>query len=314
MKSSKNLVYKDFFSANQFVQKLNVYSTIWRGRKSKNSFSLKNINTRKEKIPQILQRVFGIENKSLFNIKYEEAISGDGQEWKRITTLHSSSLIALLCFYSVSKEHPLKIDCYNFDESFFEVKTIVHDSHKSNMDVVLRGENTKTGKKAVLFLESKFTEYLACGKKSNISIDVYDATYNKLLLFDKPIKNIRFGKNDDGIFVEAKKPIYCGGIKQMLSHYMGVSNYATHKCVEHNRFKYVDGEEILLGEIMFDFKGCIVNSAAKLQNYKETYSELAKRINGHQHQVRMLDEVMTYQEIFTDNFIKEENIRLFYNL
>lgn len=320
-----NPIYNKFFFKNDFVQELKqekkIHPTIWRKRKSDRSFCLIDGST-KEEIANILQDTFSIENENLFKIKYKEAISGDGQEWKRITTLHSSSLLALLCFYSVSKERPLSIGDYIFNESFFEVKTVVHDSHKSNMDIVLRGANKKTGKKAVLFLESKFTEYLNCGRKDGISIDAYNDKYNELSLFDKPIKNILFGKNDKGIFIEAensrKTPIYCEGIKQMLSHYIGVSNYATQKSAEHKIFKYADNEEIILGEIMFDFKEPIIKSSDKLKNYKQVYSELAKRINEHQCNIRMLDEVMTYQEIFTNkdnsNFIKEENIKRFYNL
>jgi len=322
-----NPIYKDFFFKNDFVlNELKTYPTIWRrGEESKNSFSLSNKDTYektnisdvKKDISDLLQKTFGIENKELFGRKYEEAISGDGKEWKRITTLHSSSLIALLCFYSVSEEHPLSIGDYVFKESFFEVKTVVHDGHKSNMDVVLRGINKETSEKVVLFLESKFTEYLNCGKKGDIS-KAYNDEYKKLSLFDNPIENISFGNDGEFIYIKSNKPrkfpIYCGGIKQMLSHYIGVRNYATLKNVEHKNFKFVDNERILLGEIMFDFKGAIANSSKKLENYKKVYSELAKKINDNQTQIGLVNEVITYQDIFSGDFIKEEKIKKFYNL
>ena len=322
-----NPIYKDFFFKNDFVlNELKTYPTIWRrGEESKNSFSLSNKDTYektnisdvKKDISDLLQKTFGIENKELFGRKYEEAISGDGKEWKRITTLHSSSLIALLCFYSVSEEHPLSIGDYVFKESFFEVKTVVHDGHKSNMDVVLRGINKETSEKVVLFLESKFTEYLNCGKKGDIS-KTYNDEYKKLSLFDNPIENISFGNDGEFICIKSNKPrkfpIYCGGIKQMLSHYIGVRNYATLKNVEHKNFKFADNERILLGEIMFDFKGAIANSSKKLENYKKVYSELAKKINDNQTQIGLVNEVITYQDIFSGDFIKEEKIKQFYNL
>lgn len=100
----------------------------------------------------------------------------------------------------------------------------------------------------------------------------------------------------------------------MLSHYIGVRNYATQKKVEHQKFKFVDNENILLGEIMFDFKDAIANSSKKLENYKKVYSELANKINDNQTQIRLFDEVITYQDIFTGDFIKEEKIKHFYNL
>lgn len=311
-------IYKDFFFKNKFVKNLEIHHTIWKGKDSNNSFSLRDKNTTKEEIPNILQNTFGIRDKERFIDKYKESISGDGQEWKRITTLHSSSLIALLCFYSVSKEHPLKIGDYTYEESFFEVKTFVHDDHKSNMDIVLRGFNTKTNKNAVLFLESKFTEFLTGGKKDEISIDAYEDEYNKLSLFENTIKNIKFSKNEKYICIEPEKPrkypIYCDGIKQMLSHYIGVRNYVTEKYVEHENFKYAENEEVILGEIMFDFKGEVAYSEKKLQNYKNVYSELANKINEHQSQVRILENVITYQEIFSGDFIKEKEIKDFYNL
>ena len=318
LESANNPIYKDFFFNNKFVQTLEIHNTIWNGKDSNNSFSLKDKNTQKEEIPNILQRTFGIKEKNLFIKKYNEAISGDGQEWKRITTLHSSSLIALLCFYSVSKEHPLTIGDYTYEQSYFEVKTVVHYSHKSNMDIVLRGFNNKTGKKAVLFLESKFTEYLNCSKKDDISIDAYENEYNKLTLFKNSIENIKFSKGEKYICIESVNPnefpIYCGGIKQMLSHYIGVCNYATEKYAEHKSFKYADDEEVILGEIMFNFEGLITNSLKKLKNYMKVYSELAKRINEHQSRVRMLEKIITYQEIFSGDFIKENKIKQFYKL
>ena len=115
LESTNNPIYKDFFFNNKFVQTLEIHNTIWNGKDSNNSFCLKDKNTQKEEIPNILQRTFGIKEKNLFIKKYNEAISGDGQEWKRITTLHSSSLIALLCFYSVSEKHPLSIGDYIFN-------------------------------------------------------------------------------------------------------------------------------------------------------------------------------------------------------
>ena len=49
-----------------------------------------------------LADIFGVQNKELFGIKFDEAISGSGKEQKKITTLHSSSLCSLLIFYNVS--------------------------------------------------------------------------------------------------------------------------------------------------------------------------------------------------------------------
>ena len=57
-----------------------------------------------------LKYVFGIQNEAIFDMKYAMATGGDGDEGRKIRTLHSSSLCALLFFYNVTREHPLTLD------------------------------------------------------------------------------------------------------------------------------------------------------------------------------------------------------------
>ena len=107
-----------------------------------------------------IQRIFGI--RKLARGLFESATSGDGNEKSRILTLHSSSLLAFLCFNGVAN-HPITIDGIVYDEVMFEVKNDVIDASlgkPSNIDVLLMGDN----RKKLLFLESKFTEYLSGGK------------------------------------------------------------------------------------------------------------------------------------------------------
>ena len=62
----------------------------------------------------------------------------------------------------------------------FEIKNIVFDiKHPSNIDIVLISYESKK----ILFLESKFSEYLVGSKARNIS-DMYLDLYKKLGLFD----------------------------------------------------------------------------------------------------------------------------------
>ncbi|MCR5766753.1 MAG: hypothetical protein K6G09_12365 [Treponema sp.] len=102
-------------------------------------------------------------NKELFLKKFQMVCSGSGDEIKKITTLHSSSLCALLFFYNVTKTNKLifpysELHDIEFYDSLFEVKNQVIRS-PSNIDVVLIGENKK-GSKVIFFLESKFSEYI----------------------------------------------------------------------------------------------------------------------------------------------------------
>lgn len=323
IKSSSHRVYKDFFVNNplvkQWVDDGNVFKTRWHGEDSKNSFCLISADKYRGHISQTLIDRFEITDKELFKEKYLEAISGDGQEWTRITTLHSSSLLALLCFYSVDAHHVLRIGGYTFDDSYFEVKTQVYENAESNMDVVLRGRDEK-GQQVALFLECKFSEYLNCGNCNGISFNAYNSQYEALGLFDNQIIGIEFKK---GCTADPRRSIsicsingsvYCEGIKQMLSHYMGVSNYHRYRAnalAEHRRFVQDENEQILLGEILFDFGDDVKGAANKFKNYSQAYADLARIING-KGPIKMLDGIITYQSILKDGFIFENRIKQFY--
>ena len=154
-----NPIYTEFFSKSKLEAK------VWRNQPSKNSFCFINpevkYNEREGVVLKKLKEVFGIDSNT-FDTKFRQAISGDGQEVKRISTLHSSSLAALLLLYSVSEDElkcTLDGENYTFNDCFFEVKTNVKDSHFSNMDVVLVGKDSE-GIDVIFFLESKFSEYL----------------------------------------------------------------------------------------------------------------------------------------------------------
>lgn len=130
---------------------------------------------------------FKITNKELFATKFRMACSGSGNEIDKITTMHSSSLLALLSFFNVTEKNKLTIpglDGYLFEKSFFEFKNKVIKS-PSNVDVVLLGKN-KNGKKVILFLESKFTEYFTGVTKKDGEFEV-GKSYFKDGTFSKPI-------------------------------------------------------------------------------------------------------------------------------
>ena len=79
-------------------------------------------------------------NKDTFVKKFQMACSGTGDELKKITTLHSSSLCALLFFFNVDNKKLVipSLSEYEFTESYFEFKNKVI-GYPSNIDVVLLG-------------------------------------------------------------------------------------------------------------------------------------------------------------------------------
>lgn len=288
----------------------------WLDRISKRSLRIKNVDK-----GQDLACVFGLDPK-LFAEKYLQAISGDGQEARRIRTLHSSSLLCLLCFYGVSEERPLNLDLggrqVRFTSSQFEVKNLVGTDetgreHESNMDVVLTGEDARTGERVILFLESKFSEYLTWGKYSGISNYVYGKTYTQLSnggYLDR--MGLKFEANPDNpgysdlASMKGKTLHYAGGIKQMVSHSLGVKNVA-------NSNWYKDSD-IYLGEILYKFPESIDHAHGKFEDYDRLYKILAEGLNVQSDgKYKILGRCLTYQDVFK-SFDLDNSVRGFYLL
>ena len=293
-------------SVERILSGVTLENTLFRGKRSQKSLST---------------CIFGLDWK-IFADKYLQATSGDGQEARRIRTLHSSSLLCLLCFYGVSEERPLNLIVegrqVRFTSSQFEVKNPVGTDetgkeHNSNMDVVLYGKDSQNGKKVILFLESKFSEYLTWGKYSGISNHVYRKIYAQLshngvlermgLKYEENPDNRGYSDLDS---VKGKTMHYAGGIKQMVSHFLGVKNAAAGK-------QYED-YDIYLGEILFKFPDSIEDAQRKFNDYDGLYKTLAKGLNQiSEDKFKVLGQCLTYQDVFKD-YDLEESVRSFYSL
>ena len=185
---------------------------------------------------ELLKDIFDLDEKC-FAPLFERACSGDGNELKKITTLHSSSLCSLLFFHNVSKDEPFVLNVEGRDICFdwvtFEFKNPVIGT-ASNMDSVMVSDD----KKHVLFLESKFSEYYlsASNKSGGISVnytketvyshplyksDVLDAMDIEMEEKDLPSKSTQ-GVIRKGFILKSKNEVYLDGIKQMISHYVGI--------------------------------------------------------------------------------------------
>lgn len=319
----QNDLYRGFFAQNSFVQECLVMGllsqTYWQGKYSSNSCSFIDMGRRgvKDKICSYLKTLFEIEN-DIFDKKYRMAVAGDGQEYRRITTLHSSSLVALLCFYSLSKEHTLKMNIngqeIEFYESRFEQKNSIGKDkggkeHNSNMDVVLIGSN-KQGESVILFLESKFSEYLSHGKYDKIS-DVYDEVYYQLTADQQPIDGLEIVRGEDMWSISAaphRPQQYCQGIKQMISHYQGVQK----GFIGSTEDKY---DQIYLGEILFKFPEEVDAKHNSYNSYVGLYKQLAQKLNSMNtyKKFKVLDTSLSYQDVLKD-YDLDPDVREFYAL
>lgn len=309
-KEEYNSIYQ-IFNNDEVYKILNNHSIVktrWRdGESSKKSLSIECADT---KDPKDLIEIFALNDK--FDEKFKQAIEGDGQEHKRIRTLHSSALLSLLCFYGVSEDKPLMLEFDNRNVSFtsseFEVRNkVAHDlngqPHYSNIDVLLSGKD-KNGKKVKLFLESKFSEYLNWGKYSGISNEVYGCIYRKL---EKAFDQMGLTYKDDALCsAQGYTRHYAGGIKQMISHFIGLKN-------EIENGKYPDAD-IYLGTILYEFPEGVDNEHKKLDDYKKAYKTLAKGLNAlTESKLKVLEECFTYQDIFKVYQHLDEKVKIFYS-
>lgn len=312
-------LYGHFFAENPLVQECiengKLFQTYWQGAYSKNSCSFIDMKSAsKSQVCANLKDIFGITNE-LFEGKYCMAISGDGQEYRRISTLHSSSLVALLCFYSLSKDLPLtaEIDGQNveFYKSLFEQKNPIdkEGQHNSNMDVVLIGRND-AGESVILFLESKFSEYLTHGKYDQISF-VYDDIYRALIADGQPINGLEIKPGKDGWSITAmpnRPQQYCQGVKQMISHYLGIQN----GFLESKGKEY---DHIYLGEILFKFPEDVDKGHAAYDSYVSLYKQLARKLNSinTEPKFKVLETSLSYQEVLR-NFDLDHWVKDFYRM
>lgn len=271
--------------------------SIWRGKPSDWSLRFSD--------DKCIKEIFRIANPS-FCGKYAESVSGGGQESQKIHTLHSSSLAALLLFQHISVKNPIRVPIngrrVSFTECHFEHKNLVsnEDSRNySNVDIMLIDKE----KKNILFLESKFSEYLTRESMTFSYTDYYMKMYDSIseTLNDLGIKHLKDkkvdkkGKEKEIIrleIIEKNRPIYCEGIKQMISHYMGV-------LTEIGNGSFRD-KNIYLGEILFDFGDWVPDASDCLNSYKSAYESLRivlQKKAGTQFGVMAL---MTWQNLLHD--------------
>lgn len=306
-KNNGNKLY-DIFLEPTSLSVLEGRELKWRGSK-KASLELLSL---KPKDPSDLIQVFGL-NADMFKGKFVQAIYGGGYEWQEIRTLHSSSLLSLLCFYNVSALNPLEsiIDSkpIRFTESLFEIQNPIPQSDRpSNVDVVLIGRNMVSGRKTTLYLESKFSEYLTHGEKDKISTPVYREIYHKLK-DTLDIIHVTFDEYSEKysrlIYQNKHCSHYLEGIKQIVSHYLGVQTVATEERAK--------DEDIYLGEILYMFPESIDRNSQKYRDYTSTYEVLAKGLNRHSKPFKVLDSCLSYQSFF-HNYQLDDSVRKFYSL
>jgi len=274
---------------------------------------------------EFIKNVFGIKCND-WKYKYDQAVSGSGKEESKINTLHSSSLLALLCFSNVSHSNSLRIGGKVYNNVRFEVKNHVFDN-SSNIDVVLQNDDTGD----ILFLESKFTEYLS--PDNNAFAKKYFNFYLEILpmIEDFPLQMVypRKYRGVDGMGLKPKSEsllyshLYMDGIKQCFSHIIGICQGPE----ENEVFRWGKNPigSLRFGSILYKIPGVSFNA------YKDFYSRTIGKIdsnmlcktfdnlkeidNNFADRIEILPDILTYQSLVKENPAwLDEKVKTFYGL
>ncbi len=273
------------------------------------------IDSLNEESLNILKARFNLNTEDLEG-KFDEATHGAGKEINRICTLISSSLCAFLHFSNVSESNPITINEIEYNEVHFEVKNKVI-TNSSNMDVVLISKDENKDIKTILFLESKFSEYLDLSEDKKDISSKYDDEYRKFGLFKKYYDfDYDFDKNKWVLKGNDNREAFFEGVKQMISHYIGVENFINdgyESIKKINQDKLKPDCQVLLGEILFSAW------PDEYKNYEEEYKKIYEVLNSRENpkeNLIVLKNLLTYKELFEDNKdnskILNEKIRKFY--
>ena len=300
--------------------------------KNKVSFSHKNeTNTRynpkfihqpNECFKYTIEKMFGLKN-----IKcklYDSVINGEGNEKDKINSIYSSSLQSLVVFHSVDKNHPIKITIDNkeltFTNVYFEQKNKVI-GYPSSVDVVL------TNKDSVLFIESKLFEIIRNSTDSKELPKVVgvsylskrESSYFNVFGFDKdelkstgihsdkyPIEDKTLNKDDSESItqIEGNTFVYPEGIKQVLSHIIGITNFAKGNyhdgCIRELKEKKF--KKFYFIELYNKLPGFDLEGEDKIEEILNQFERHVKKVfEVVKDKVNVVCDIKTYQDIYLEN-------------
>jgi hypothetical protein len=304
-----NPVYEVLGKAG-FLNEVNIVPSLYRNHTSRRSLQFSGR----------LKDIFKI-NCSYFDNHCYNAMTS--LERGRINTMHSSALLSLLCFSSVSEERPLilsidgnPVKFVNADLEYTGPDMLVGegrdgDLHFANLDVRLKSEDGRV----ILFLESKMTEYMTWARQSDISDYVYGKHYRKM---KRPMKELGLEyaqqTDRDGNIVRGMKclqavkgatKVYAQGLKQMLSHTLGVSGYIPEN----------EDAQVYLGTILYKFPEHI--DGGKADSYIQAHQTWCKGLNEHlaiSSGMKVIETPFIYQDVFKGENaeILPERVKEFY--
>ena len=259
---------------------------------------------------------------------YERVIGGQGNEKEKIDAVYSSSLQSYVFFNRVDKDHPITIPFEDgpmtFTKVLFEFKNKVI-KYPSSIDVVLVNEETRS----ICFIESKLFEIVRDSNEDGNK--VIGISYFKAKSQDIKHHNIgyqetlhlelsdldKMGIKHPGCFLEKvngndsekcsiipigrNKYVYSEGIKQVLSHMIGILNFKK-EMLEDTDLKPYNFDHYYYLELYNELphlENKIIDAREKINNFVEHFKEVQKILEDKiNHEVKIA--IMSYQELFAD--------------
>ena len=226
------------------------------------------------------RKLFGIEDVE-FDEAFRVVTGGVGNEFAKINSLTSSSLLSLLVFYPLFNKNTkdsltlsVNGNLISFTNCFFEIKNKVIRL-PSCVDVVLQSEDKKT----LLFLESKFLEYEDTTTEAIYGKGYYSlySEYLRDYLTDITVASDNKGRTK----LTSKTRIYIEGLKQSISHLIGLvrgpkdetAEYYTKEYLKAYSKAYKGAKTLMYGTILFNpdkFDG----DASPYINYADLYTRI----------------------------------------
>lgn len=240
--------------------------------------------------------------------------NGSGGELRsKAEAVHSSSMLCYNFFHWISDDNPITIESKSYTKVFFEVKmrVLVGKSAPANMDVLLIGEKGGDGKVPLLFIESKFLEYLNAEQYSlSKSYEEPDKRYRH----NKPIDWDTFLSDVKGL-VSTDVCAYKGGIKQGVSHLFALSNLSNDDAFrffkEKNKLqnalkgvKSIEDANIFFMNLIYEPSSVEFEADhKKFSSYKKLYIEFINKAKKH----KCIEPLFkTYSDLWTSREIEEQ--------
>lgn len=237
----------------------------------------------------LFQNRMPIKHTLMFDKGSGSELKDKGDELAKAKAIDSSSMLSYNFFSWVSAERPLTLFGIKYTQVYFEIrlKTLTTSNAPANLDVALvSGDN-----KNVLFIESKFLEYLS-NEKSDISTSYTDE--KRYFKENKYIgKLTSLAKEFNG-----KSCGYYEGIKQNICHFVAISNLKSQKAIDYAREKNVEAKHIFADGVSYKFINLIYKPKPELKGATERFNAYTQLLGDFKSKIGECQSLLANDQIF----------------